>query len=138
MSLETVCAEIAAVAARPESGIAKAHNEPPETLGVYPTSWVNPVSGAITRGSEDAMWLHRIELIVYAAARASNLPVEFAKVAPLVTSVEAAFWRAFAQNELSAAIDHCLVTAYSIGIRDFGGKPQHAVTFTLDVKEHMV
>lgn len=135
MSLATVCAEIAAVVAGAGSGIAVSHNEPPEVVGRYPTSWVNPTGGRVVRAG-DAMWLHQIELIVYVAARASNLPVEFAQVAPLVTSVERTIWDAYAANQFSVGIDKCLVASYSIGIRDFGGKPQHTVTFVIDVKEH--
>lgn len=137
MSLETVCAEIARVAARPESGIREAHNEPPERLGTYPTSWVNPVGGRVTAGDEDeALWIHQIELIVYVRPRVANLPVEFADVAPLVNSVERAIRRAWIGNQMAAGIDRCVVASYAIGLRGFAGKDQHCVTFTLDVKEH--
>lgn len=137
MSLQTISAAIATIAGRDESGIAVAHNAPPETLGDrFPVSWVNPVGGHVTRASEDAMWEHRVELIVYVTPRLKDLPGEFARIAPLIYSVEATFWAAFEGDDFPAAIDHCVVTDYSIGIRDFAGRPMHSVTFTLDVKEH--
>lgn len=136
MSLASVCAEIAHVVADPASGIVDAHNEPPEMLGKYPASWVNPTGGRLDWRVGDKAWLHAIELIVYVTPRVANLPVEFARVAPLVNSVEQVISNAYLANEFSPGIDRCVVASYSIGIRDFGGKPQHCVTFTLDVKEH--
>lgn len=137
MSLAIVCAQIAAVAGRPESGIAAAHNAPPESLGRrFPVSWVNPVGGDVERISDEAMWLHRVELIVYVTPREDELPVEFAYMAPLVNSVEATFWAAFLNNDYPPEIDHIVVNRYSLGIREFAGDPYHTITFSLDVKEH--
>lgn len=137
MSLQSVCAELAAVLADPDSGIALSRNEPPEVLGQFPTSWVNPVGGTVARTSGDAMWLHQIEIIVYVAPRATNLANEFARIAPLVNSVEATVWTAYADgNAFGQSVSRCVVTGYQVGIRDFAGKPYHAITFTVDVKEH--
>lgn len=136
MSLASVCAEIATIAARPGSGIKQMLPGPPINIGTFPSAWVNPVSGQVTRTSGDAMWVHQIDLIVYVAPMVFNLPAEFALIAPLVNSVESTFWAAYDNNELSPNVSRCVVASYRFGIMDVGGKPQHSVTFTLDVKEH--
>lgn len=137
MSLQTVCAEIAEVLGRPGSGITVSRNEPPETLGAFPASWVNPVAGTVARQSGDAMWIHQIEVIVYVAPRVANLPAEFARISPLITSVERAIWDAYESGEaFSQTVSRCVVNGYRIGLRPFGGKDYHSITFSLDVKEH--
>jgi len=137
VSLQTVCAELAEVIARPESGIVAAFNQPPEVLGSFPAAWVNPVSGTVARQSGDAMWLHRIELVVYVTPRVTNLPAEFARIAPLVSSVERAVWDAYESGDaFGQGVSRAVVASYQIGLRDFGGKPYHSITFVVDVKEH--
>lgn len=137
MSLQSLCAELAEVVGRPESGIAVSRNEPPETIGSFPTSWVNPVSGTVARQSGDAMWIHQLELIVYVGPRVANLPTEFARVSPLVTSVERTIWEAYqAGDAFSPSVSRCVVSGYRIGLRQFGGKDYHSITFQIDAKEH--
>lgn len=137
MSLQSLCAELAEVVGRPGSGIAVSRNEPPETIGTFPTSWVNPVSGEVRRTSGDAMWIHSLELIVYVGPRVANLPAEFSRIAPLVSSVERAVWEAYqAGDAFGPSVSRCVVVGYRIGLRQFAGKEFHSITFQIDAKEH--
>lgn len=136
MSLELVCAELAAVMARPSSGIADAHNAPPEKLVAWPTSWINPASGTVARFSDQAEWDHRIELIVYVTPRIDASPVEFALVAPLISSVEKTLWEVYRDGGgFSGSVRKALVVAYKVEPRNFASDPQITVVFTVDVEE---
>lgn len=139
MSLPAVCDAVATIAAR-VPGIATVHGRPPDQLGALPAAWVHPPSGTVRRAG-DALWLHAVELIVYAADRRANLPAEFWPAVQLVNPVEAAFAAADESGEFSHGdgdpnLSRCVVARYEIGLRQFAGKEYVGVTFTIDVKEH--
>jgi len=136
VSLASVCAEIVDVLSDPASGIAQMLPGPPINVGTFPAAWVNPVRGTVTPQSGDHLWLHQIELIVYVTPLVFNIPAEFARVAPLVNSIEQTIWAAYEQNVFSPNVSRCVVSAYAFGIRDLQGKPVHSLSITLDVKEH--
>lgn len=136
MSLQTVCAGLAAIAARPETGLASCHFPPPEALGRLPAGVVYPGTGVMVPNTEDVMWTHQLLLVVYVATRAGALPNEAGNLAPLVNAVEEAVRRAFMQHELPSGVNDMFARAYSVGVRDFAGTPHHAIDFTVQVKEH--
>lgn len=138
MSLVDVCSEIARVAALPGSGIAVAHNEPPEVLGTkFPVSYVDPMEGSFVLSIGESQRNDSVSLIVFVAPRDKNLPVEFARMAPIVDKVESTFRREYIQNGFSGNIRKLWVDRYVTGIRRFGSDFYHTVTFTIGVQEDL-
>jgi len=137
VSIASTCAELVQVLARPESGIRSAHAQPPEVLGALPAAMVVVNRGAVAYQSGDLMWTYTLDVVVYVTPRISNLPAEYARVAPLINSVVDTVWRAYEEGDAyGQTVSRCVVRDFTAGVRDFAGKPHHSITFSVDVKEH--